>query len=123
MDASGLTGEIRIERADDDPPMVRMLLMETNEVPPVEGHQSAPVLGGEDEDGGIRDGSAGISGFLDRQDVVPQSAELFGDLEREILVRVEPRHRSGGLVVSDLPLDLVAVSPLISPGVCQILRP
>jgi hypothetical protein len=50
-----------------------------------------------------------------------QAAELLGYLEREVLVRVESGHRSGSLVVLDLPLDFVTVGTMIGPDVRQIL--
>lgn len=47
--------------------------------------------------------------------------ELIHNLKREVFVRIQPRHSSGGLVRLDLGLDFVLVGADESPGVGEVL--
>src|SRR3954469_21110964 len=99
MDAKRLADEIGIERADDDPWMAGVLRVEPEKVLAIQGHQRSVFLDRESEDGLVRDGLAGVARFLDGQNVVPPPSQLLDDWNREVLVGVEPGHRSGRLVL------------------------
>lgn len=50
-----------------------------------------------------------------------EPAKRLHSFEREVLVRVQPRHASCRLVDSDRSLDLRTMRPRLSPGICQVL--
>jgi hypothetical protein len=120
MNPAALRGEIAIAGAGHDAGMYRPLAMELDEVLPVEGQDRTPFGGGMSQDIRIADAPLRHSRFLDRHDVMTEESELFGDGEGEILIREEPGHRSGLLVLADLTVDLIAMTAEISPGVRQI---
>src|SRR5689334_20502046 len=90
MDSAGLAGKVGIIGADDDPRMVRPLLMEPDEVLPVQSDDGALLIPGEIEDTLVRESLTGIPRFLDGQNVVAEPAQLLGRGPGEILVGIEP---------------------------------
>src|ERR1700694_4350036 len=115
--------EVRIKRTDDDAGVVGAIVVEANEVLPIEREQNSIFRGGEREHLVIWDGPAGVSRVDDGQDVIAQSAYFLDDREREGLVGVESRHGSGGLVLIDLADHLILMGTRVSPGVHEILGP
>jgi hypothetical protein len=120
MDTAGLRSEIAIAGAGHDAGMFRSLAMELDEMLPVEGQDRTPFGGGMSQDIRIADAPLRHPRFLDRHDVMTEESEFFDDGEGEILIREEPGHRSGHLVLADLTVDLIAMTADISPGVRQV---
>ncbi len=77
----------------------------------------------EGQDQRVGDTLPGLPGLERRQDVMASEAEGLDHREREILVGVEAGHRSGSLVLLDLPIDLLAMGEDVTPGIDEILRP
>src|SRR5688572_21709731 len=72
--------------------MVGPLLVESDEMLPVQSDDGTLLIPGEIEHLLVRESLAGIPRFLDGQDVVAEPAQLLGRGPGEILVRVEPGH-------------------------------
>lgn len=68
----GLSAEIGIVGAHDDPGMARSLLMEPDEVFPIDGHQDPVLRPGESKDILVGDGLPSPAGLLDRQHLMTQ---------------------------------------------------
>ena len=59
----------------------------------------------------------GPPAFVSGQNIVPRLPQLFNRGQREILVLVETCHRLCGLVLGNLPLNLIPMHARIGPRV------
>lgn len=100
--------------------MIRLLSVQPDEVAAVERENGPSLLDGEVENGLVREPLIALLQLLERHDVVSEGAELLGDRAREVLVREQAGLSSGGLVVMDLPLDLVPVGVVVAPSAHQV---
>ena len=123
VDSRRLADEVRIKCADDDARVIGTVMVKTNEMLAVEREEDSSLRAGEREHLVVRHGLAGFARVDDGQDIVAQSAQFQDDGEREVLVGVESRHGSGGLVLLDLAVNLVLMGSRVSPSVHEILGP
>lgn len=123
VDSRRLADEVRIKCADDDAGVVGAFVVEANEVLAIEREQDPSFRAGERENLVVRHGLAGFPRIHNGQGLVAQPTQFQYDRQREILVGVESRHGSGGLVLLDLAVDLVPMGARVSPCVHEILGP
>lgn len=122
MNPRGLSDEIWIISADNDSRVVRSFLMQSDEMLAVERQHGSLLTRCELQNGFIGDCLIGFPGFEDCQDIVAKTSQLFDHRLRKILVRVEPRHGSGILVLTNLLLDFLSMRSNIRPSVNDVFR-
>jgi hypothetical protein len=123
VDARCPAHKIDIHGTQDEPSVGGQLAMEPEEVPAVERQDGTNVANGEQEDLPIRPGQSGLTRIANGEYVMAQAAQLVNRRLREVLVREEAGHGSGGLVFLYLPLDEIAMASDEGPGVREILGP
>jgi hypothetical protein len=120
MNASGLACKVGVERTRDDALVIRLLTMQSEEVPAIQGEYGALLGACPSQELGI--GHSGTQQALDeRYHVMTMRSQLLHHRKRHVLIGQQPRHNSGRLVLDDLVLDLFAVAPHVGPRVCEIL--
>ena len=93
MDSLGLSGEVRIKRAQDDSGMLLgPALVKFQEMAAIVRQQNLAFGYGESQHLWVRDGHIRFSGLPRGQDVMAQAAQFQHHLFGDILVGVEPRH-------------------------------
>lgn len=78
---------------------------------------NALLRAGNRQNGFVTQRLTGLTDIAQSQHLMPQTTQLFHHRQREILVGQQSRHRSIGLVLADLLLDLVAMHAEVSPGI------
>jgi len=121
VNSSGLARKVGIERACDDPGVVWLLTMQLEEVPAIQRQNRAFFHARLFQDLGIGRSTARKAPD-DRGHVMAIRSQCLYHRQRHVLVRQQPRHDSSRLVLRDLALDLVAVTPHVGPGIGEILR-
>lgn len=122
VDPRGLPADVGILRAHDDPCVPGPCRMKPDEVPAIERQQNAAAGGRVGQDVRVGDGTIGLPSLERCDHVVAELAQRLDDLQREVLVRVERRHESSGLVASDGLVDLRPVGVGVRPGLHEIGR-
>ena len=124
VDPCGLSGEVGIVGAQDDPGVPRVFVVKAAKVQPVQGHDGPPRLGGIAENQRIRITPVALSVFYDGQDIVPQFAKTPYNRQGDVLISVEQGH---GLlccvVLLHHAVDFATVAFVIGPGVPQVFGP
>jgi hypothetical protein len=122
MYALGLPHEIGIERTDDDSCVFGLFHVEMDEVFAIKGENDSIAGKGKSRNRFVRHGQPRVTSFLRRQDIVPHSFEFLNDRQRKILVRIELRHASNSLILTDFAPDFLLVRSHIGPCICEVLR-
>ena len=97
--------------------------MQAHKVTPIDGEQGTSGCNGEGQDVAIVDALVRLSRLKYGQDIVAKAAQCLNDLEREILVGIEPRQRSGRLLLTQRLLNRFWVGFYVEPGSDEIARP
>src|ERR1039458_7680914 len=92
MNPLGLSVEVRVELANDDPGMCRLVQVKPDEMQTIQGQHRSLLACGKGQHFLVRQGLVSLAGFLNSQHVVAQRPQLFDDRHWEILVGIEPRH-------------------------------
>jgi hypothetical protein len=120
MDAPRLAFCVGILTADDDAGMLRPLEVKSDEVAPVQSQHRSTQRSCEGQYLGVWCGFPRLTRLLRRQNVVAQPAEALDDLQWEVLIGEERRHGSGGFVLGDGLIDLLAMRLGVGPCLNQI---
>lgn len=120
MNSVRLSLSVDVLRADDDAVMIRLLLVQADEIAPIDGEHCSVQCNGEGKDVPVFDAPIRLPRLDHRQNIVAQAAQLINNLNREILVGIEPRHRSGCLLLTDRLLNLLQVGINVEPGIDEI---
>jgi hypothetical protein len=121
MNPRGLTEKVRIEGADNDSQMIRLLSMEADKMLAIERQHGTSAADCECQNLLVLDRLLRISGFEYSQHIVAQSPQFFDDGQGKVFVRVQLRHDSGVLIVVNLPFNFVAMRSNVGPRVYDVL--
>lgn len=112
---------VPIERADNDPCMLRLFVMQPNEMPPIERDQNALLRRRQAQDLAIRHSAVGLPHVLHGQHIMTTTAQGVDRRQREVFVGKHPGHGLGQFVVHNLLLNLVAMRAVVGPCVGKVL--
>ena len=90
----GESGVVSVLRAYDDAAMNRNRTVQPNEIPAIDSNEATAVIGGISQHHVVLDPLVRAAHVVRRQHIVPESTKFAHDLDREVLVRVKPRHSS-----------------------------
>ena len=83
MNALGLSIEVRVELANDDPGMRRLLPVKADEMQAIQGEHRPVLARGKGKYFGVGQGLVSFAGFLNREHVVAQRPQFFDDRQGE----------------------------------------
>jgi hypothetical protein len=106
--------------ADDDAGMFRGLEVKSDEVTPVQSQHRSTQRSREGQYLCVWYGFSRLTRLPRRQNVVAEPAEALNDLQWEVLVCEERRHGSGGFVLGDGLIDLLAMGLGVGPCLNEI---
>jgi len=86
MNPLRLSCKIRVKRADNDAGRLRLIMVQPYKMAAINGEHSAIFRLGESQNFVIRNRLVGFAGFLDCQDIVPESPKSDNHRQRKILV-------------------------------------
>jgi len=92
MDSPGLTQEIQVKGANKDAFVIWSCIMQANEMPAIECQNGSAVRICKIQNRFIWECEILSSSFEKREYIMSQSAQLFYNGEREVLIRSETRH-------------------------------
>ena len=120
VDVFGLPNEIRIKGANNDAFVIRVPVMQSDEVLAVQRNHSPVFLAGKSQYFFIGYRLFCFPGFLNRQHIMPKPAQFLDDRQREGLIRIESSHVLSRFVFTDLLFDVIGMRAVIRPGIRQI---
>lgn len=91
MNTLPLAGKVCVLTTNDDSGMATILLVQTDEVAPIDGHDSPTVGSSEVQHFGIGHPFAGPTDVARSQNIVPQPPQHVDDWLRKVFVRVQAR--------------------------------
>jgi hypothetical protein len=101
----------------DDPAVLGEFSVQPDAVFAIERKDGSILRYGECQNLFIGDGEPRLAGVVCGQHIVPHGAQRMHDGQREVFVRVKPRHLSGILVRADLQIYLRRIPANEGPGV------
>ncbi len=109
--------EIWINCAYDDATMFLLFTMQPNKMLAIEGQQHSSFNVSKCQNRFVWYRLVRLTRFLNGQYIMPQPSQLLDNGKREVLVRIQLCHLCF-LVLTDLPLYVVAMCAEVSPSVC-----
>ena len=119
MNSMSQSPKVGVRRAGNDPRVCPLLVVQANEMLPIERQQRATLRMRECENRFVGHSLTSLGSVLNGQNVVTQLAKVLDDRQREILVGVEVG-QSGFLVFANLLFNLVQMCAGKGPRVRQI---
>ncbi len=92
MNPRGLPDEVGVERADHDPGVVRLFVVQTDEMPAIERQDGTPKADGECQHIFVADGLIRPAGFQNGENIVTESSQFFDDRPWKVFIGVQHGH-------------------------------